>query len=106
MKHIKLFEQFLNEGSIWKTNDGLGINQLTAKSINSDIKKIIKAKNTIEGKDGNILTDDKGNIVFFEVTSIGEEVAKELKGSVVTKIETKDGLTHSASSRGGVMITI
>jgi hypothetical protein len=106
MKHIKLYEDFISENSVWKTRDGLGINQLTAKKINSDIKKIIKAKNTIEGTDGNILTDLDGNVVFFEVSTVGEEVATELGGKTISKITTKDGLTHSASSRGGVMITI
>jgi hypothetical protein len=106
MKHIKLFEDFVTEGSVWKTRDGLGINQISSKSINSEIKKIIKAQNTIEGEDGKILTDLDGNVVFFEVPTVGEDVASELGGKTVSKITTKDGLSNAASSRGGVMVII
>lgn len=90
--------------NVWKTRDGLGINNVTAKKINSDIKKLIKAKNMIAGKDGNILTDLDGNVLFFENPALGQEVADELGASVTSKIETKDGKSNSASSRGGYMV--
>ncbi len=103
--NVGVFES-VNEGAfnIWKTREGVPMNNISSRKITGDIKKIIKAKNTIEGKDGTILTDLDGNIVFFENPELGKEVAAELGGTVTSRIETKDGLTSAASSRGGNMI--
>ena len=68
--------------------------------------KIIKSKNTLDGKEGKILVDTEGNIAFFENPTVAQEVADLVGGTIVNKIETKDGLTHSASSRGGSMVIL
>lgn len=102
----KYLKKKVNEASTWKTRDGLGINNITGKSINPEVKKIIKSKNTVDGKEGKILVDAAGNIVFFENPTVAQEVADLVGGTIVNRIETKDGLTHSASSRGGSMIIL
>lgn len=102
----KYLKKKVNEASTWKTRDGLGINNITGKSINPEVKKIIKSKNTVDGKEGKILVDTSGNIVFFENPTVAQEVADLVGGKIVDKIETKDGLTHAASSRGGSMIIL
>ena len=102
----KYLKKKVNEASTWKTRDGLGINNITGKSINPEVKKIIKSKNTLDGKEGKILVDTEGNIAFFENPTVAQEVADLVGGTIVNKIETKDGLTHSASSRGGSMVIL
>jgi hypothetical protein len=103
----KKVTESVDEGSsVWKTREGLGINNITGSSISGDIKKIIKAKNTINSKEGKVLVDANGNVVFFENPAIAQEVAELVDGSIVSKIETTDGLKHSASSRGGSMVVL
>lgn len=120
MKHIKLFEEFVNESNhnVWEPvenapspkaykshNDNYIIN-MTAKKIDSTINKIIKKPKSVEGSGYSILADDKGSIVFFELTQVAEEVAKALGGEVLSKVTLANGTTESASSRGGSFIII
>jgi hypothetical protein len=120
MKHIKLFEDFVNESdqNVWepvenaqspkayKSRSGIYIINMDSKTINGTINKIVKKPNAVEGDGYKILADSKGSIVFFEVTSVAEEVAKALGGEALSKVTLTDGKTESASSRGGSFVII
>lgn len=120
MKHIKLFEQFVSESNhnVWEPvenapspkayksrNDNYIIN-MTAKKLDGTINKIVKKPKSVEGEGYKILADDKGSIVFFELTPVAEEVAKLLNGEVISTVTLANGTTESASSRGGSFIII
>ncbi len=118
MKHIKLFEQFVNESdhNVWepvenapspeayKSRSGTFIINMTAKKIDGTINKIVKKPNVVEGDGYKILANSAGSIVFFELTPVAEEVAKALGGEVVPKVTLSNGKTESTSSRGGSFI--
>ena len=120
MKHIKLFEEFVNESDhnvyepvenapspkAYKSRSGTYIINMTAKKVDGTINKIVKKPNVVAGEGYNILADAKGSIVFFELTEVAEEVAKTLGGEAVGKVTLEDGRTESASSRGGSFIII
>jgi hypothetical protein len=120
MKHIKLFEQFVNESAhnvyepienaqspkAYKSRSGIYIINIDSKSVNGPINKMIKKPNVVEGDGYNILADNGGSVVFFEVNSVAEEVAKELGGEVLSKVTLANGNTESASSRGGLFVII
>lgn len=120
MKHIKLFEQFVNESdhNIWepvenapspkayKSRSGNYIINMTAKKLDGTINKIVKKPKSVEGEYYQILADDKGSIVFFELTEVAEEAAKLLNGEVISSVTLANGTTELASSRGGSFIII
>jgi hypothetical protein len=120
MKHIKLFEQFVNESNhnVWepvenapspkayKSRNDVYIINMTAKRVDGTIKKLIKKPNAVEGDGYKILADAEGSVVFFEVNAIAEEVAKELGGEVTSRVTLADGRTEAASSRGGLFVII
>jgi hypothetical protein len=120
MKHIKLFEQFVNESDhnvfepienapsekAYKSHNDVFIINVTAKKVDSTINKIVKKPNVVEGDGYKILADSAGSIVFFELTQVAEEVAQTLGGEAVSKVTLSDGKTESASSRGGSFIII
>ena len=120
MKHIKLFEQFVSESdhNIWepvenapspkayKSRSGNYIINMTAKKLDGTINKIVKKPKSVEGEGYQSLAYDKGSIVFFEVNSVAEEVAKALGGEVLSKVTLANGNTESASSRGGLFVII
>ena len=120
MKHIKLFEQFVNESdhNVWepveneasakayKSRSGNYIINITSKKIDGTINKIVKNPKAVEGDGYQILADDKGSIVCFELTEVAEEAAKLLNGEVVSTVNLENGSTESNSSRGGSFIII
>jgi hypothetical protein len=118
MKHIKLFEDFVNESDhnvyepienaqspkAYKSRTGVFIINMTAKKVDGTINKIIKKPNTVEGTGYNILADNGGSIVFFELTQVAQEVATSVGGEAVASVTLADGRSESASSRGGSFI--
>jgi hypothetical protein len=120
MKHIKLFEQFVNESdqNVWepvenaqsptsyKSRTGIYIINMTSKKVDGTINKIIKKQNVVEGDGYKILADAGGSIVFFEATPVAEEVAKMIGGEAVSNVTLANGKTEAASSRGGSFIII
>jgi len=120
MKHIKLFEQFVNESdhNVWepveneasakayKSRSGNFIINITAKKIDGTINKIVKSPKSVEGEGYQILADNKGSIAFFELTEVAQEVATQLNGEVISAVTLANGTTESASSRGGSFIII
>jgi hypothetical protein len=120
MKHIKLFEDFVNESNhnvyepienapspkAYKSRSGTYILNIDSKSVNGPINKIIKKPNVVKGDGYNILADSKGSVIFFEVDSVAEEVAKALGGEALSKVTLANGNTEASSSRGGLFVII
>jgi len=120
VKHIKLFEEFVNEAGsnvyepvenapspkAYKSRSGVYIINMTTKKVDGTINKIVKKPNVVAGEGYNILADAEGSIVFFELTEVAEEVAKLLGAEITGKITLADGKTEAASSRGGSFVII
>ena len=124
MRHIKLFEQFINELAINESAvsslkiikeeynyNGINPNVIKGKKLSKQQEKAIDNPNWIKaivanGKvESDVLADENDKPFFFEKYEFGQEIAKQVDGKLVWAHIEIDGNKFLNTSRGPWIIT-